>query len=391
MNIVFVLTIDLSKPGPSVHLVNDIIPYLANKGHYITVLWQGDENSSVENDSLNINYIKIVNANVRKSDFIGRYIASMRYANKIKTVLKQLSFTVDSVFIQSNNTIFAFADSVRSILGKNVNIIYNAQDLFPDNLALTPSLRKFHIAVPFFRYLQKIGYKKVNSIITISEDMKEIISTYGIDKGKIKVAYNWCYNDEVPYVESGDVSILGDDTEGHFNIVYSGNVGVVQNVDFVIDVAKQMKAEPVYRFVIIGRGAYLEKIKTRCYEEEIDNVIFLNWLPENKASLVYSAADINFIPLLPGMIKTCLPSKTAICLASGKPVLTLFGNSITGNMINQYAGCYNSECNVEAVVNIIRRIHDEKVISQGYRCFNEYFRRIDSLDVYYRELVDFRR
>ena len=46
--------------------------------------------------------------------------------------------------------------------------------------------------------------------------------------------------------------------------------------------------------------------------------------PAETVSDLYSAADVNVIPLKPGIIQTALPSKLADCLIAGRPIVTCF-------------------------------------------------------------------
>ena len=62
--------------------------------------------------------------------------------------------------------------------------------------------------------------------------------------------------------------------KGIFNVVYAGNIGVMQNVDILIETAKLMKDDKSVWFHIIGNGVYKDKLKARAKEYGITNISF---------------------------------------------------------------------------------------------------------------------
>ena len=59
---------------------------------------------------------------------------------------------------------------------------------------------------------------------------------------------------------------------------------------------------------------------------QLSNVFFLPFQPSELATSIYSAAGVNLIPLVPGGVKTALPSKTGVCLSCGQPIVFAFGD-----------------------------------------------------------------
>ena len=49
----------------------------------------------------------------------------------------------------------------------------------------------------------------------------------------------------------------------HFNVVYAGNIGIMQNVDLLVKTAKLMQDEKNICFHIVGDGAYKEKLQSQ--------------------------------------------------------------------------------------------------------------------------------
>ena len=108
-------------------------------------------------------------------------------------------------------------------------------------------------------------------------------------------------------------------------MVYAGNIGLMQNVEIVIRAAAQMKDEKDICFHVIGDGMYRKKLEQMAIDLQADNVAFHDMMGSDCASAIYSAADVNVIPLAKDIYRTALPSKTATCLACGKPIVFAIG------------------------------------------------------------------
>lgn len=239
---------------------------------------------------------------------------------------------------------------------------------------------------PVFKIMaveQRYGYKHSDHIITISEDMKDTLVTDGIPAEKIEVVYNWSYQDGL--YEKLDLTPISHMFEkNYFNVVYAGNIGVMQNVDILIEAAKLMKEDKSIWFHIIGNGVYKEKLEARAKEYGITNISFRPIQPAELAPLIYNVADVNVIPLVKGVYKTALPSKTATCLACKKPIIFAIGReSKFGQKAMRKAGCPVVEANKpEELVEAIRVVQGGKKSNSAGDFFLEYFRNTENSKKY---------
>jgi len=78
---------------------------------------------------------------------------------------------------------------------------------------------------------------------------------------------------------------------------------------------------PQVLFMIVGGGAKGDAMAEKARTMGLDNIRFYPMQPSQLAPHVYSMADINLIPLAPGVTGTAFPSKTAICCAMARPVI----------------------------------------------------------------------
>ena len=339
MRVLVLLFNGLDRQVTSGHLLSAILKSLTAGGSHVHII---QKNTSGDLPSIpeEISHFPVTTDTIpfkaaNKTNFVGRFCAELKYLHACK---KFITDDYDAVFIQST-TVAGFAvKAIRKKLPKAI-VTFNVQDIFPYNLSFSGGLKR---SSPIFKILaveQRYGYKHADHVITISEDMKDTLVADGVDANKIEVIYNWSYQDE-PYenVDLTPVShMLNPD---YFNVVYAGNIGVMQNVDILIEAAKLMKADQGVWFHIIGNGVYKEKLEAKAKEYGITNISFWPMQPPELAPAIYSAADINVIPLVKDVYRTALPSKTATCLACGKPIIFAIGkDSKFGQKAMNEAGC----------------------------------------------------
>ena len=156
--------------------------------------------------------------------------------------------------------------------------------------------------------------------------MRDLLIADGAPEEKVEVIYNWSYRD-TPY-DPQEVDCTGARKlfpAQTFNVVYAGNIGRMQNVDILLKTAALMKDTEDVVFHILGDGAYKNKLEKFAREQALANVVFHPMQSSDQAPALYMTADVNVIPLVKDIYRTALPSKTATCLACGKPIIFCIG------------------------------------------------------------------
>ena len=326
-----------------------------------------------------------------KSNFVGRYLADLQYVMKCRKYLKTLEF--DRVFMQSSNVAGMQTATLRQ-LHRNVPLTFNVQDIFPENAVYSRTMKKDSMPYRVLSAIQKKAYRDADRIITISEDMKDQLLELGVDEDKISVIYNWSYQDEV-YDPEQTTSEVVDRLmpEDDFNVVYAGNIGLMQNVEIVVETAAKMKNEPKIRFHIFGDGLYRKKLEARTQELGLENVVFHDMLPAEHAPALYCKADVNIIPLAENIYRTALPSKTATCLACQKPIILAIGEkSRFGHVLSKKTGCKITGSNdAEGMAKAILSIYEEKNELSVKEIFSQAFRLSANSAAYAQIIAENRR
>lgn len=273
----------------------------------------------------------------------------------------------------------AFVDSTPPIQGlkmplikwlKRKPTIYNVQDIFPDSLVGTGLTHEGSLIWKIGRMVEKITYRYADKIIVISEDFKKNIMAKGVPEDKIVVIYNWVDQNkvvDVPREENKLFDIYGLD-RSKFYITYNGNIGLTQNMDMLLDVAKELQEEyEDIHFVLVGNGAYLDEVKRKVADQQLENVHLLPFQPYEDISHVFSLGDASLVISKPGVGANSVPSKTWSIMSASRPVLANFDENELKTIIeNNHCGIFTKAGDKDAFKESILTLYNHRELCKEY-------------------------
>lgn len=335
----------------SMYLSEDIFEGMAKAGHfvdlYVPTPCRGiskDTRSEYKNKRREVKYDGHL--------IIHRFPLYKEGKNIISRTLRYLCLIIEFIWFGLwKKTDVIFAQSTPPIQGmmagflasvKKVPLVYNLQDIFPDSLVNSGMTTKNSAIWKIGRWVENFGYKRTSRFIVISEDFKNNIMAKGVPADKITVVPNWADVNGVYPVSRVDNKLIEkyhfDPTD--FLIVYSGNIGYTQNMDTLLDIAKDIEPEyPKIKFVLIGDGAAKVNVETRIQNESIKNVVLLPFQPYEDIAHVFSLGDVGLIISKPGVGGNSVPSKTWSIMAAERPILASFDKDSELCSIIESLGC----------------------------------------------------
>lgn len=246
---------------------------------------------------------------------------------------------------------------------KKIPMVYDLQDIFPDSLAGTGLAKKGGLLWKIGRLIENFTYRNADKIIVISEDFKKNIIAKGVPEEKIEVIYNWVDEEAVVDIPR-DKNVLFDryglDRE-KFYITYNGNIGLTQNMDMLLEVAKAMEANEDIQFVLVGNGAYLEQVKQIVKERNVGNVTLLPFQPYEDISHVFSLGDVSLVISKPGVGANSVPSKTWSIMSASRPVLANFDENELKTIIeDNNCGIFTKAGDKVAFTDAILKLYNDR-------------------------------
>ena len=269
---------------------------------------------------------------------------------------------VDCMYLASTPPIQGLIGSWAGRIRK-IPFVYCLQDIFPDSLVGTSLASKGGLLWKIGRWIENITYKGADKIIVISEDFKNNIMAKGVPEEKIVVIYNWVDQNAVVDIPRSE-NILFDRyglDRLKFYITYNGNIGLTQNMDMLLEVAKALESNEDIQFVLVGNGAYLEDVKRIIAERNVQNVTLFPFQPYEDISHVFSLGDVSLVISKPGVGANSVPSKTWSIMSASRPVLANFDENELKSIIEKNnCGIFTKAGDKVAFTDAILKLYNDR-------------------------------
>ena len=254
------------------------------------------------------------------------FLRVFRYLiSSIILLWKGLFTSADVIFVQSTPpTQGATAALIKRL--KKIPFVYNLQDIFPDSLVSTGLTRTGSLVWKLGRMIETYTYRNADKIIVISEGFKQNIMAKGVPAEKITVVHNWVEEYMVRPIDRADNKLFdkyGLD-RSKFYVAYCGNIGLTQNMDMLVEVAKDIEEHEQIAFLLIGDGAYLSEIERQVTKLGLRNVYLIPFQPYEDIAHVFSLGDVGLVISKENVGQSSVPSKTWSIMSAERPVLASF-------------------------------------------------------------------
>lgn len=276
---------------------------------------------------------------------------------------------VDCVYLESTPPIQGLLGSLFKIF-RNIPFVYCLQDIFPDSLAGTSLAKKGGLLWKIGRLIENFTYKHADKIIVISEDFKKNLLAKGVPEDKIVVVYNWVDQNavvDIPREKNKLFDKYNIDRE-KFYIEYSGNIGLTQNMDMLLEVMKELKvSHPDIGLVLVGEGAYKAQVEEIVKRDKLTNVTMIPFQPYEDISHVFSLGDAGLVISKPGVGANSVPSKTWSIMSASRPVLANFDeNELKDILAGNECGIFTKAGDKEAFKQSIIKLYENCDLCKKY-------------------------
>jgi colanic acid biosynthesis glycosyl transferase WcaI len=202
----------------------------------------------------------------------------------------------------------------------DVPYVYDVEDLQPDSAADLGMLPKW--AIRLLYKVESAAYRHARLVTTLTPSMRQRIIAKGFAEDKVELLeprMDESLIDLLP--EEGDAFRRRYDLGEKFLVTHSGNIGVKQGIDVILDAAALNRTDESMLFLCVGNGAECERIKARAAELNLGNVRFLPLLDEKDFRGLMAASDICLVTQRNSVSEIAFPSKIVTYLAAGRPIV----------------------------------------------------------------------
>lgn len=209
------------------------------------------------------------------------------YTYKVLKYIPKLNLRKPDIIVGSSVHLFAVWAAYKLSCRFNIPFIMEVRDLWPQTL-IDMGISKWHPFIIALGWLEKFLYKKADRIISNLPYAYDYIGKF-VKKEK----FIWISNG----VDLSNIKYIPKEKNEKFIISYTGAIGIANNLQILLDVAKKFKNNESIYFRIIGEGAEKEKLKSFVKENNLLNVSIENSVPKNEVSNILQNSDVLYFNL----------------------------------------------------------------------------------------------
>lgn len=225
-------------------------------------------------------------------------------------------------------------------------LVMSYKDLFPE---VTVLLKDFH-SDRINNALQRVNKflcRKSARVVALGETMKKrLIEDKGAAPDRTVIIPDWADTTAIAPGPKRNAFALAHGLADKFVVMHSGNIGLSQQLESLVDAAALLRDVPNLQVVFVGEGVNKAPLQARAAAAGLTNVTFLPFTPKERLGESFASADVFVVSLQRGLAGYIVPSKLYGILAAGRP----------------YVAAVEDDCEVAAIT----RRHDcGRVVEPG--------------------------
>lgn len=218
-------------------------------------------------------------------DRIKNMFSFMLGANRI---IPKLNLAKPDIIIGSSVHLFAVLAAYKLSQKYKVPFVMEVRDLWPQTL-IDMGISKWHPFIILLGWIERFLYKRADKIITLLPKAHLYMEKLGIKKEKIVWISNGTSIKNFEYTEKFDSS--------KFNILYTGSMGIANDLSVLVDVANALKYNSCIHFTIIGNGTMKQGLIDKAKNLNIENITFLDPMAKSEIYDYLHSADLLYVGL----------------------------------------------------------------------------------------------
>ena len=323
MNILFLMIAfpDIEK---NPNLYSDLAREFEKNGHNVyvsTILEHKYEMRTYYRVESSFHVLRVATGDLFNVDFIRKGLTTLSLSQKFKRAIKKYFPDVKFDLVIFPTPPITFLNVVKFIKKRDGCKSYLVlRDIFTQN-ASDLGLMKFDLLFLNFRRLERDLYDKADYIGCMSNRNIEYIMEHNdIDKAKCELLLNWKKIRDVPSQDSV-ICRKKYGLNNKFIAIFAGVIGIAQELEFLLELAKSYKDRKDIAFFLIGDGNAKQKLKDIVRKEKLSNVVIKDRIPSREFARLVRECDIGLVNLNRRFTIPNFPSKALDYFEASLPVL----------------------------------------------------------------------
>lgn len=342
MNILFLTLVEITSVEDR-GIYQDLLRKFRNEGHELTIVSPVERRKRVSTNFIQkegVSILQVKTFNIQKTNLIEKGLGTLAIEYQYLSAIKK--YTSDKKFdlVLYSTPPITFAKVIEFVKKRdNAKTYLLLKDIFPQNAVDMKMLKKDGFIHQKFVKKEKKLYQISDTIGCMSPANVEFILKHNpeINKNKVEVNPNtiepifFNYSEEdkntirKKYLIPRDKKVL----------VYGGNLGKPQGLDFLLETIEQTKFENAF-FLIVGDGTEFLRVQEWFNSKNPINAKLIQKLPKEDYDQLLAACDVGLIFLDKNFLIPNFPSRLLSYLEMKMPVIAATDpNTDVGDIIEK--------------------------------------------------------
>lgn len=318
--------------------IRDLVSELCLQGHHVTVLlpdstlqtnWTLEEKGNLA--ILRLRAMQTKNVSYARRALAEFLLSYLMYRNLEKSPLRQKRW---EGIIWYSPTIFlgSLVKKIKDISHCRAYLIL--RDIFPD-WAVDMELLNRGLVYRYFKSIEKFQYQQADTIgIQTPSNKTYFLKSHPHLKANIEVLNNWLSH---PERQRSSIQLVETPLAGRKIFAYTGNIGIAQGMDILMELAHAYKSDPTVGFIFVGRGTAVMQLRQQKNDMALENVLIYDEIEPNEIPDLLGQCHAGLIALDPRHQNDNIPGKFLAYMQAGLPVLATInvGNDLEA-IINEH-------------------------------------------------------
>jgi glycosyltransferase involved in cell wall biosynthesis len=299
--------------------------------------------------------------------------ATRKFSGRIANYLSYFaSASVASLRIGRPDVIVSLTDppivsliAIAAAKASGARFVFLCQDIFPEVARLLEDFQNQNVEAILTR-IGKYTVAKADRVIALGDTMKRrLIETKDADPTKIRVIHNWSDANAVQPAPKENPFSREHGLADKFVVMHSGNAGMSQDLDALLDVAEQLRDLSDVVIAIVGEGARKKFLQAEAVRRSLSNMRFFPYQPKARLTDSFATADVFVVSLKRGLAGFIVPSKVYGVLTAGRPfIAAIESDSEPAQIARTYeCGIVVEPGDRQGIAAAVRRLHADRELA----------------------------
>jgi colanic acid biosynthesis glycosyl transferase WcaI len=205
---------------------------------------------------------------------------------------------------------------------RDLRYFYNLQDLHPDGLFVTGTMKPGSLGARLWVRLNGLAYRRAEKLLLLGRDMIPFVhQRYHVPEDRLLFVPHWSV--AAPHRPLSFAESLAPELglTGKFVVQYSGNMGLWHDMKTLVRAAAALRQDDSIRFLFIGGGRARAAAESLAQELKATNILWRDFAPKAQLDQSLATCHASLVSMYAGLEGVAVPCKIYGILASGRAVI----------------------------------------------------------------------